>query len=515
LFAELLKKRLAADQDAAILHQRAADWFAANGRFDEAVRHLMGGGPTSFAEERLEVWGEALIKLGEVELLRRWTGAFPEKVRSPFLGVHAAWAAVLSGRAEEVERWAAHSERNLPPPGETRAKVEQNLAASRAFAAQSLGSLERAVKLSEATLAGPLNPEIRAALQLNAGQSLRRLGEYERALQMLADAAQGGFDTGHIYLAFGALFHRTACLRVLGRLQAALRTIDEMEKLRAQERRGGYLALAGGEVERAQASWLLGDQEAALAAARRAIVDLEVVTEPWDLVYVRAILTRVLASSGELDEAEAMLDETRLPSRANDRCRVEFPMQTARAELSLARGDLERARTLLGGGDAPDVETAFDRRFLEARIAFAKGEPIDRAAAAERAESETRGRLMHTAAWAALLAASRRDAVSMADARRLAERTGMQRWCMMFELSQPAPQPVRPAQVEPMVETLTQRELEVLGLIAEGLSNQDAASKLFVSVGTVKTHVHKILAKLAADNRTEAVHKARSLGLIR
>nr|WP_275943138.1 LuxR C-terminal-related transcriptional regulator [Pseudenhygromyxa sp. WMMC2535] len=65
-----------------------------------------------------------------------------------------------------------------------------------------------------------------------------------------------------------------------------------------------------------------------------------------------------------------------------------------------------------------------------------------------------------------------------------------------------------------MLEALTEREREVLDLLAIGLSNRELAKRLFISVGTVKTHVHRILAKLGAPNRTQAVHRAREAGLL-
>ncbi len=61
---------------------------------------------------------------------------------------------------------------------------------------------------------------------------------------------------------------------------------------------------------------------------------------------------------------------------------------------------------------------------------------------------------------------------------------------------------------------LTERELEVLHLIVEGCSNAEIAEKLFITVGTVKTHVRNILNKLCADDRTQAAVRALRSGLV-
>ena len=61
---------------------------------------------------------------------------------------------------------------------------------------------------------------------------------------------------------------------------------------------------------------------------------------------------------------------------------------------------------------------------------------------------------------------------------------------------------------------MTSRELEVLGMMAVGLSNQAIAGELVVTLDTVKKHVGHVLGKLGATNRTEAVARARELSLI-
>jgi len=61
---------------------------------------------------------------------------------------------------------------------------------------------------------------------------------------------------------------------------------------------------------------------------------------------------------------------------------------------------------------------------------------------------------------------------------------------------------------------LSSRELEVLGLIAQGNSNQQIAEQLFISLHTVKTHARRIHSKLGVERRTQAVAMAKKLGLI-
>jgi DNA-binding NarL/FixJ family response regulator len=73
------------------------------------------------------------------------------------------------------------------------------------------------------------------------------------------------------------------------------------------------------------------------------------------------------------------------------------------------------------------------------------------------------------------------------------------------ELMHPQAQPVEP---------LSEREHEVLVLLAQGLSNRDIAEKLVITEGTVKNHVSNVLAKLRAENRTQAADIARRRGLV-
>jgi LuxR family maltose regulon positive regulatory protein len=78
--------------------------------------------------------------------------------------------------------------------------------------------------------------------------------------------------------------------------------------------------------------------------------------------------------------------------------------------------------------------------------------------------------------------------------------------------------PEAPSRLPPsspsIIEPLTERERQILQLIAEGLTNKEVARELVLSVGTVKVHAHNIYGKLGVSGRTQAIAKGRELGLL-
>jgi LuxR family maltose regulon positive regulatory protein len=83
----------------------------------------------------------------------------------------------------------------------------------------------------------------------------------------------------------------------------------------------------------------------------------------------------------------------------------------------------------------------------------------------------------------------------------------------MAPLSDKATPSLRPT-AQPLPEPLSQRELEVLRLVAAGLTNREIAERLFIAVSTVKSHTNHIYGKLAVKNRTQAIAKAQALDLL-
>jgi DNA-binding NarL/FixJ family response regulator len=75
------------------------------------------------------------------------------------------------------------------------------------------------------------------------------------------------------------------------------------------------------------------------------------------------------------------------------------------------------------------------------------------------------------------------------------------------------PQP-SPTRAGSLPEPLSERETEILGLLAQGLTNKEIAARLFLAEGTVKNYVSSILGKIGARDRAQAVIRARELGLL-
>jgi LuxR family maltose regulon positive regulatory protein len=79
---------------------------------------------------------------------------------------------------------------------------------------------------------------------------------------------------------------------------------------------------------------------------------------------------------------------------------------------------------------------------------------------------------------------------------------------------EPAAPPRPQASQQALIEPLSERELEVLHLIAEGLTNPEIAARLYLSLNTIKVHTRNIYGKLDAHSRTQAVARARALGIL-
>ena len=237
------------------------------------------------------------------------------------------------------------------------------------------------------------------------------------------------------------------------------------------------------------------DRPAAVAHAERAVALLPPGLSPERAALLvgdaQAILGHALLDAGERDRAIAAYREARpLLQLAGNRLGVADITRNL-ARLEVRRGRLRAALAVCDEALADAAgEATIDLPYL-APVHLARAEVLERMGEAD----------VPAAAERALELARRSgDVVTLREARTLLERASTRRR-------------TRPS-AQRLVEPLTERELEVLSLVAAGRSNRQIAAELYLALGTVKTHVHAIAGKLGAANRVEAVARARELGLL-
>jgi LuxR family maltose regulon positive regulatory protein len=557
LFADLLRQQLGLSMRGQVegLHRRASAWYETHDFAEEAIEHALEAGDLERAAGLVEAVAETVLMNSQVVTLRRWVEALPgAQVRArPSLCVYHAWALLFSGRPlQEVEACLQEvsDERRLPPG---------YLAPLQAFVAIFQGQLVAAVQLARRALAElpeedrflrsmatwvlslepPLSGDAAAtphSLEQIVDLS-QRVGNVMLAVMSLCNLAESYLSRGRLDLA-DQTYGRALDLAVdsqgeplpasgmaLMGLAEILRERNELERaeelLTAGIRRlrpwneigtmDGYLSLA--QVRQAR-----GDAQAADAALQHAVETAARfdVTQMDDRV-VALFRVQLRLARGDLDFARDWLAQPHPFSSADagffeEHVRQHEHIHHARALIALGRG--QEALALLQPLPPPMEREGRKRRLTQvlALTALARHtlgdqeqalRTLERAVALAEASGFVRvildeGELIR----APLAEAARRG---NAYAGRLLEAAGAR--------AQPKPGPVAPA-AAPLPEPLSERELDVLRLVAEGLPNQDIAARLFISLRTVKFHTGNIFAKLEVKNRTQAVARARELGLL-
>jgi len=242
----------------------------------------------------------------------------------------------------------------------------------------------------------------------------------------------------------------------------------------------------------ARARLLLAQGQLAEAAGWAAASGLDAGDPPsYPREREHLLLARVLLAQGDAERALRLVERLQTAAAAQQRTGSLIELGALRARALAACGDQARALAALGQALALAWPEGYVRVFAD------EGTPL--------------------ATLLDQLVASRRRGAALAAAVP-AEYLGRLRAAFQPEHARPAPPPPTPAapvMVAGLAEQLTDRELEVLGLLAVGMANQEIAKELVVALETAKKHVSHILGKLGAANRTQAVARAHELGLLR
>ena len=578
LFADLLRARLQEEQPGRVpdLHRNAAAWYEHRGLADDAIGHAAAAGEMTWAARLIEQHFDVVFNFrGEAATIHRWLSVLPaDVVRSrPRLLLAQALMAATSGRIEVMEPLLDAVE--CAPPGWADEPFEPTAGAAashlinvpamttlhRGALAQLRGDAEATAAFAQQMLAeikpGELMLSASAHGFLAVAEWLRgRLAEAERGF---ASSLTGWRATGPPALIAWGCYELVLIQRAQGRLDAAVLTckqaLDSLVRSGRPPPAAGpsYVGLAEVAYQRNELDTALRHVTEGIALCRQFVY-----TPP----LTDGLVTLAMIRQATADPAGALEAITEAGQAAPGPAGLLNPVPAQRARLLLAQGDLAAAaRFAQEQGLSPDDEPDYAREsghLVLARVLLAQDRPgralalLDRLQAAAVTQDRA-GSLIEIGALRALaLAASGNEAravTALADALTLAcpqgylrvfadegppmaallarlvaaQRTGqaavrvplgyLARLQRAFDAGHPAPDPGRIA-VPGIIDPLTIREVEVLRLLAAGRSNQAIADQFVVTLDTVKKHVGHVLGKLGAANRTEAVARARELGLI-
>jgi LuxR family transcriptional regulator, maltose regulon positive regulatory protein len=562
LFADFLLGELERGFAAEIseLHRRAARWHLQEDLPEPAFHHALAGDDPEGVVAIFASHFNAKLNAGELKVVERWTTAVPAAwyAAYPVLSLLRAGLLAYTGAFEACVRLVDETEQRLAGADDESARSQMaRVMAVRCFIACAINDLPQAQGYADQALRDLPADDIgfRPAIFGTLGDAYRRNGRWEEArenyLQALAfnHIPAVRLQAAHVFGALADLELRRGRLQradayweqalaaiqapenwgrlpmpVIGwvyiRMGELLYERNKLAEAWAQVTRGLEYAEIGGDVRARFAGYLcaarlkIAEQafEAATGYLERArpLVEQAEFAE-WSSQFARLQLEIWLAH----DHVSAAVSWSKqwLHDHAN-----EFPPETEPVQLAIAR-------VLLVDGDAPALERA--RELLERLHASAEAE--------SRLDIET----LALQAWArwqtgdapgALLVLERALHLAQPDgyvrtfvdlgpamARLLQEarsRKVMPDYIRTLLAGFAAPAEAVSGRTSGLPEPLTERELQVLRLIAAGLTNREIADQLVISVETVKKHSGNIFGKLGAGNRTEAVARARDLALL-
>jgi LuxR family maltose regulon positive regulatory protein len=435
----------------------------------------------------------------------------------------------------------------------------------RAFEAHLLGRADDQLRAARAALAelgedGPTAPVLIARWHLATGPWL--LGDVATAAPALADNVEAWRRAGQHERAAWAAHTLGRIQRAAGRPAAAATTYREVLARDADDDvRPPAAAVAHHGL--AELAYEQDDLAAARAHADAAIERCRGFVHSESLAAALGVLARIHAAEGDPDGARALFEDAVGLGPEGDVVELLDPTPARRATQLLRDGDPAGAAAWVQDRGLSVVEPSHAREpglLVLARLLLARGRPEEAAplldalaAAADRdgrfgslVEIEVlRARCLAAlddeAAAITILARAIELAAPQAATRTFVDEPGigpllgrlvgastsdgplvsdpgavqhLRRLTSAFDERLLGVSSREVDEVPGMVVPLTEREREVLGLVAEGLRNRDICDRLFISMNTTKTHVSRVISKLGVDNRTAAAQRARDLGLL-
>jgi len=564
LFGDLLQARLQRKDPRSIpaLHRRASEWFEGQNLLDEAVQHALLSYDHVYAADLIERASEETFMRSETMTFLRWVQRLPEEEiqKRPKLGIYRAWALLLHGAPlSMVEAQLQKSPEESGPPGSS--------LTLQAFITLSQGQTEYGLELTQQALKMLPEDEIylRDFATFCAAATQIALGDIDGGIQLLEQTSQTSQRSGN----------RAATVMILCELaEMRLRQLQvkEAEKLFQQalsiaiDEDGKILPIAGGPLIG------LGDvalERYELDSAEQLLREGIQHAERWSLISTlnghvsMAMLHHIRGEMLALqDTLEALHD---LAQRFDASEFDDMIVDLIEASLNVRQGDLEAVRGWVSRRDLEGAPERLPSLYQEnqvlarmykyelpilARLNIAEGrceqalkvleELSSLAEQADRPFLQLEAEILKARTFHAVddtdssLAALRRalQIAAPVEAARvfLTEGEEFIQFLQTARSGWDSPELIDftdhllgkvglpilkgPTPTQGLLEPLSPRELEVLHLLPTGLTAEELADELVISVNTIRSHLKSIYAKLGVHSRHEAVARATELDLL-
>lgn len=550
LFADLLRRRLQQLDETTTtipeLHSRTSQWYEENGLEIEAFQHAAAAGDIERAALLIEGNGSPLYYRGAATIVTNWLDTLPNEVMDskPSLWVTFALALTTSFRNDDVRSKLQAAEaalRDVPLDDENRDLIGQIAAMWAAIAAPQY-DVETTITQSKRALEylHPDNLPVRTMVSWLLGYGHYLQGDRVASKKIIIDTIELGRKSGNVIFALAAATNLGILQENENRLDLAEKTFRDILQMAGDPLSPGnceaYLGLA-------RSSYEWND----LAAAEEHVQTAAMLADQIHNIDTPAacghFYARLRMAQGDLDAADEFLAEAEQFAQQRGYERRMLDIAETKVRLLIERGDvvaagriaenhdllMSQARVHLAQDDltsALQILNEYEQDMLEKgwldeqlKVKVLQAIVLD-----VYGEEDVAIEALHTALeWAKPSGYCRLfvdEGEVMAELLAKAAGRGImpdytRKLLAAFELeAQHDSVPAYHLGEQPLIEPLSDRELEILQLVADGLSNREISERLYLALSTVKGHNRNIYDKLQVQRRTEAVARARELGLL-
>jgi len=571
LFTDLLKQRLLLEKknDIKELHNKASLWFEENGMYAFAIDHALEIENFEKAMQLLNNQVEKLWEYGQHAAIMKFGDLLPNDIieKNPNFCLFYSWILISAGRLQEAEKFLNAAEKMLTENSTKKEEANKanellgKVSVAFAYLLSNTGKTEKLFKYCEQANENlsEKDPLWYSWAWFSYGVAYFIKGNLKESSTAFNRALEFGKKSGNLYLIATTVLRLAYGEMRQGNYKLAYKKCNELLKIISN---GGYSQMIKNDWSFSGVFAILGhiqymwnELDEAMQNAKTGYESCKKGEDITSLTFSSLIYTRVLLSRGDNINANQLIRELDEIYKKKELTPIMRSAITAwKVGVFVEQEQFEKASQLIKMLDLGiDKEITRDNelvnisfaRLLIAQFKFDEAEKL-LYQLHKLAESEKRiERLIEIKNLFAILnkiKGNKEEALTyLSDSLVLAEKENL----LMFfiqegehiaELLQElakrhatkkfdfsgnfldklllAFEKKENRKKDYSVEILSKREIDVLRLIAEDLSNQEIAGKLFVSLNTVKTHAKNIYLKLDVDSRTKAVVKAKELGLI-